>query len=86
MYIKGGLYMPNTILSEWGNSLGIRIPKSILKKANISQGDQITFDFLDGKIIITPTKKKTLKSLLSKITDENLHEEVNWGIVDGEKW
>lgn len=78
--------MPETTIKEWGNSLAIRIPKSILKKANIHQGDQVSLKFLDGNIVIIPDKKQTLESLLSKVTDENKHHEVHWGKVGAEEW
>ncbi|MBX9839456.1 MAG: AbrB/MazE/SpoVT family DNA-binding domain-containing protein [Silvanigrellaceae bacterium] len=78
--------MPETTIKEWGNSLAIRIPKSILKKANIHQGDHVSFKFLDGNILIIPDKKQTLEFLLSKVTDENKHHEVHWGKEGAEEW
>jgi antitoxin component of MazEF toxin-antitoxin module len=30
-----------TTVSKWGNSLGIRIPKQLVMKLNISEGDQL---------------------------------------------
>lgn len=78
--------MPETTVKEWGNSLAIRLPKSILKKANIHPGDHVSFKFLDGNILIIPDKKITLESLLEKVTEENRHHEVKWGKVGNEEW
>ena len=46
-----------TRIKEWGNSLGIIIPKDIVIKENLNQNDEI---------IITITKKETLEDFFGK--------------------
>lgn len=74
-------------LQKWGNSIGIRIPKSIVEKANIQVDSEVEIEHKDGKIIIFPKKNNlNLDDLLSKITRENLHGEENFSIEGKEIW
>lgn len=42
MYIqKGGINMPIITIQKWGNSQGIRIPKSILKAVNWKADEEL---------------------------------------------
>ena len=43
-------------LNKWGNSIGIRIPKQVLKKFNLKQGDTLSIYLENGSIILNPTK------------------------------
>lgn len=72
--------MKSTV-QKWGNSLAIRIPKSFANEINLSQGAEIDLVLFDNKIQIEPTKKKklTLSDLLSKVTEENIHQEIDTG-------
>ena len=67
-------------LQKWGNSVGIRIPSSILKSLNLSINDKINLVEEDNKIIITKSKKSKidLKELFEKYNGENLAKEFEW--------
>ena len=41
-----------TIVSQWGNSKGIRIPVEILRKAQIDLNDKLFFEVDENKRII----------------------------------
>lgn len=74
---------------KWGNSLGIRIPKSYTTNANIEEGTEIDLVFEKGCIILKPllNKRKTLDEFLSMATPENIHAETHTGnIVGREIW
>lgn len=56
------------VVKKWGNSLGIRIPKSIAEAGKLRVDQKISIEAVDGKIVITPviqTKEYSLKELLS---------------------
>lgn len=54
-------------IQKWGNSLGIRIPKSIIEKANLNKNSEVEIENKNGAIIIFPRQKKlSLDSLLSQ--------------------
>jgi antitoxin MazE len=67
--------------AQWGNSIGVRIPKDLAKKAGISVDSTVEIDDSDGGIIIKPVGKReyTLKELVRGITPQNRHSEVDFG-------
>ena len=82
---KGVDYMSTVIAQKWGNSLGIRIPKEAADRIGIEQGSEIELYVTENEKIITLKpkrlqKKYTLEELLSQITPENRHKEIDFGI------
>ena len=119
-------------VQKWGNSLALRIPKSIADEAGIRKDTPIEVSVSDGKVVITLVRKSNLnvdlitkaikeqlqllgiqedtcfelsladgkwvitqvadpklplKQLLAKVTEENLHHEVDSGPATGnETW
>jgi antitoxin MazE len=76
-------------LAKWGNSLAVRIPKSIVGTARLREGDEVTLAVgKDGAIVMKPPQRKyQLHELVSKITAGNRHEETDWGPrVGKEAW
>lgn len=65
-------------VKKWGNSLGIRIPKSLALKIGLEEGSEVDLDVENGHLIIRP-KSATLAELLAQVTPENIHEEVSTG-------
>ncbi len=78
--------MKSTV-QKWGNSLAIRIPKSFATEIDLSQGAEIDIVLFENKIQIEPIKKKkfTLDELLSQVTEENIHKEVDTGTPVGKE-
>ena len=67
-------------LVKWGNSHAVRIPKTVLEKADLREGDELEIQVQEGRITIEPLKPKlTLESLVAGITPENRHQEQDWG-------
>jgi len=51
--------MPNVTLTKWGNSIGIRIPSTIIKEAHLVSGEQLTIVAAEnGEITLKPLKNK----------------------------
>ncbi|WP_229776829.1 AbrB/MazE/SpoVT family DNA-binding domain-containing protein [Alicyclobacillus cellulosilyticus] len=74
-----------TTVQKWGNSLAVRIPSAVAEKLAIRQGSEIEFIIEDNAIILKPKKKKpTLEELLAKITPENRHAEIDFGVEGDE--
>lgn len=74
-------------LQKWGNSIGVRIPKTIIEKANLEVNSEVEIEHHDGKIIIFPLKKKIqLNDLLSQITKDNIHSEDDFSPEGNEVW
>jgi len=78
-----------TRVQKWGNSLALRIPKSFANEVGLQKETAVEVSLTDGKLVITPVTepKPTLKHLLAKVTEENLHHEVDTGSAAGaETW
>lgn len=74
-------------LQKWGNSMGVRIPKSIIEKVNLEENDELVIEQQDGKIVIFPAKKKlSLNELMDQVTAENLHGEDDFKPEGNEVW
>ena len=76
-------------VQKWGNSLALRIPKSFATEVGLHRETSVEISLADGKLIIAPVAKPklTLKQLLSKVTKENLHHEVDTGpAIGNETW
>ncbi|WP_035454582.1 AbrB/MazE/SpoVT family DNA-binding domain-containing protein [Alicyclobacillus herbarius] len=81
---KGEIRMTTTV-QRWGNSLAIRIPRVVAERLAVQQGSEIELSVEDNAIILTPKQKKpTLEELLAKITPENRHVEVDFGVEGNE--
>lgn len=81
---KGVDYMSTVIAQKWGNSLGIRIPKEAADRLGIDQGSEMVLNVIGSENIITlkpkkSKKKYTLEELISQITPENRHKEIDFG-------
>ncbi len=70
-----------TMIQQWGNSLALRIPKAFARQTKVKKGSRVRLVVERGRMIVTPvtTGKVTLKSLLAKVTPENIHPETDWG-------
>jgi len=78
-----------TKVVKWGNSLGLRIPKTFAEDIRVTEGTAVDLTMEDGQLIIRLAKEPqwTLDELLSGITPSNLHTEVETGdAVGGESW
>jgi antitoxin MazE len=69
-------------VQKWGNSLGIRIPKSFSQKLGLEPGTPIEFKLRDNAITIRP-KRYSLETLLAQVSPENLHGETETGAPVG---
>ena len=78
-----------TKIQKWGNSLGVRIPKSLAEDAQVEEGASVELTVENGCLMILPIKRNALdlNALLEEVTPDNLHGEVDVGpAVGGEDW
>ncbi len=70
-------------VQQWGNSQGVRIPKSLLVDSHIKVGEEVDISLQDGKIIIEPMKKIhgrfDIKELAAKMPKNYKPKEEDWG-------
>jgi antitoxin MazE len=76
-------------IQKWGNSLALRIPKGVADLVGLTDGREVELVVEDSRLIVKTTRqhKYTLEELLAQSTEENRHEEVDWGPpVGNEVW
>jgi len=74
-------------LGKWGNTIGITIPQFALEALSLRIEDKMDCGIENGKIILSPIKRKKYKldDLLAEV--EELSEEISWGKIEGgEVW
>ena len=68
------------IISSWGNSQGLRVPKDIMKQLHLSVGDKMNIVIENDKIILEPIKQTRMKFNINDLVkqlpiDYKVHEE-----------
>jgi antitoxin MazE len=79
----------HTKIQKWGNSLGLRIPRSFAAEAQVEEGTTVDLSLDNGRLLVRPVhvRKYSLNVLLRKISRGNLHREVSTGKAVGrEHW
>lgn len=76
-----------TTVSKWGNSLAVRIPRSLAREAQLAEGDSLTMDMdAEGRIVMSSARKTyKLSELVAGITPKNLHRAIDWGKPEGKE-
>jgi antitoxin MazE len=88
MYIPRGDVV-QTKIQKWGNSLGLRIPKSFAAEVRVDAGSTVDLSVEDGDLVVKPVRRLRyeLRDLLKAINSRNLHREVETGDPVGrEAW
>ena len=72
---------------KWGNSLALRLPKAYTKELNLNENSPVEINSDKEKITITPVelKKYDSKELFSRISEENIHKEIETEIPQGKE-
>ena len=70
-----------TRVRRWGNSLGLRIPRSFAAEMGVDDGSPVDLSVHDGEIRVRPVRRRvySLDVLLESIRESNLHGEVGTG-------
>jgi antitoxin MazE len=69
-------------VARWGNTLAIRIPRTIAKVAGLAEGDQLELKFNEqGQIVLRRARPRYKPSeFLAGVTPENVHGETELGV------
>jgi antitoxin MazE len=79
----------NTTVQKWGNSLALRIPRSVAKDVHLHKGSVVDIVLVAGKIVVKPSQQRhyALAQLLRGVTKRNRHGALDWGgRVGQEAW
>lgn len=74
-----------TTAQKWGNSLAIRVPKSVAVQVRIKAQDDLVIEVQDGNVVLKPHLKRVyrLEDLVKQITPKNVHGEIDTGTPVG---
>ena len=78
-----------TRIQKWGNSLGLRIPRSVAAEAQVEKGATVDLSVENGRLLVRPlrVRRYSLNVLLRRVSRRNLHGEVSTGRAVGhEAW
>jgi antitoxin MazE len=78
-----------TRIQKWGNSLGLRIPRSFARQAGVEAGSEVDLS-VEGSDLIVRSKhgrRYRLEDLLNRVTARNVNREIDSGGRTGrEAW
>ena len=67
-------------VQKWGNSLALRLPKSIAQELKVIDGDAVELRVRGDSLQVKPARRKyRLSELVAKMDKGNLHSETDWG-------
>lgn len=74
-----------TRVQKWGNSLGVRLPKSAAQEAHVRNGSPVDVRVKNGEIIVHPVRRAhfSLGELLKGVRPGNIHTELDAGAPRG---
>ncbi len=68
-------------IQKWGNSLAIRIPRTLAGQLNVEEGASVELHVREGELVVRPvrSKKLSLGELLRNCKPSQLHGETDFG-------
>src|SRR5437870_2730681 len=76
----------NATIQKWGNSLALRIPKSIANEIELEQGDSVEMEVADGVLAVRPGRPRyRLADLVRGITKKSRQDETDLGQGEGSR-
>ena len=74
-------------IQKWGNSQGVRIPKTVLNDLNLSEGQKLDIVIKDKTIVLKTAakKRKTIQELFANYEGDYKQEEIDWGVPVGKE-
>ena len=82
-----------TRIGKWGNSLALRIPRSVAASVGITRNTTVELTARGRQLVVSVLNRPLnrpgaeLEDLLARVTEDNLHREVETSpTVGGEAW
>ncbi|MCP9828187.1 AbrB/MazE/SpoVT family DNA-binding domain-containing protein [Synechococcus sp. L2F] len=74
-----------TRVQKWGNSLGVRIPRSLAEEIGLAPGTPVSLCAKDGELVVKPAlpRRLDLDDLLAEVTPANIHSCMDTGVHVG---
>ena len=75
--------MIKATVTKWGNSLALRIPRSIAAQLGVRENSNVSLELEGDRLIIR--RDQTLDEMLAMVTDENRHQLIDFGAPRGKE-
>ncbi|HTT81363.1 MAG TPA: AbrB/MazE/SpoVT family DNA-binding domain-containing protein [Stellaceae bacterium] len=73
-------------VGKWGNSLAIRLPRSLAAALDLHEGTAVELRAEAGALVVRSARPRyRLADLLAGVNAGTLHDEVDWGPPQGEE-
>lgn len=74
-----------TKVQKWGNSLSVRLPKTVAQEMGLQVNDILEIEIDDHRLILEARKDQEyrLTNLMKEVTEDNLHTEISVGAPVG---
>lgn len=74
-------------ITKWGNSQGVRLPKSLLNELNWTVNDEILLSLREGKLVLEKSTltHKSIQELFKGYAEEYVPYEIDWGEPKGKE-
>lgn len=70
----------HVLISKWGNSLGLRLPRALTAELGVSDGQKVDIRAEGGKLIVEPVRPALdWAQILANTSPEALREAFDWG-------
>ena len=69
-------------ISKWGNSLGLRIPKTAVESLGLSDNDIVDIETKGKKLVIKPARKQFTLEKIFEEWDGSPYDVYDWGELD----
>ena len=74
----------STVVSKWGNSLALRLPKHLAEEAGLSEGSPVELRLERGMLVIAKSRVRPKRYKLSELLkgydpETDRHAETDWG-------
>lgn len=75
------------LIKKWDNGASVRIPAAVMEAAKLSVGQPVDIREEAGRVIIEPVREPAfnLADLLAAVTDESIHDEIDFGAPVGKE-
>ena len=68
------------LVSKWGNSLGLRIPRALAAEVCVAEGQRVEVRADNGRLIIEPVREAcTWAHMLENVTPGAMRAAFDWG-------
>ena len=69
-------------LQKWGNSVGVRLPKTMLEQVGLNEGSQVEV-MVEGDHLVIRRQRLKLADLLAACKPENRPDPIDFGLPAG---